>query len=57
VTHVETSWLAEMATETFSIEAMIRGYHVYQDSWDPAIREQIPCKREPGNLSHLSPLC
>jgi len=29
---------------------MVHGYHVYQDSWDAAIREQLPCKREPGNL-------
>ena len=46
---VETSWLAEMATDTFSIEAIVRGYHVKQDSWDAAIGEQLPCKREPGN--------
>jgi len=38
-----------MATETFSIEAMVCGYHVYQDSRDAAIKEQLPCKREPGN--------
>ena len=39
-----------MATETFIIEAMVRGYHVYQDSWDATIGKQLPCKREPGNL-------
>ena len=33
----------------FSIEAMVRGYHMYQDSWDAAIGEQLPCNREPGN--------
>jgi len=38
-----------MATETFSIEAKVRGYHMYQDSWDAAIREQLPCKRQPEN--------
>ena len=47
---VETSSRLSVATETFSIEAMVRGYHVYQDSWDADIGEQLPpCKREPGN--------
>ena len=33
-------------------EATVRGYHVYQDSWDgmqlSRIGEQLPCTREPG---------
>jgi len=33
VMRVETSRLAEMATDTFSIEAIVRGYHGKQDSW------------------------
>ena len=33
-----------VATKTFSIEAMVRGYPVHQDSWDAAIAEQLPCK-------------
>lgn len=37
------------STCTFSVEAMVRGYHVYQDHWDAAIGERLPCKREPGN--------
>jgi len=37
-----------MVTETLSIGAVVGGYQVYQDSWDPAIGEQLPCKREPG---------
>ena len=36
-------------TCTFSVEAMVHGYHVYQDSWEAAIGERLPCKREPGN--------
>ena len=31
---VETSSRLSLATEMFSIEAMVRGYHVYQDSWE-----------------------
>jgi len=35
-----------------NIEAMVCGYHVYRDSWDAAIGEQLPCKREPGNCNN-----
>lgn len=36
-------------TETFSVEAMVRGYHVYQEICDTALGEQLSCKRESGN--------
>ena len=39
---VETSSRLSLTTETFSIEAMVREYHVYQDSWDATIGEQLP---------------
>ncbi len=29
------------STETFSIEAIVCGYHVYQGIWDPALGEQL----------------
>ena len=32
----------------FSVETMVRGYHVYQDIWDPTLREHLTCKRELG---------
>ena len=35
---------------------MVRGYHVYQDSWDAAVGEQLPpckLKREPVNRKDL----
>ena len=35
--------LGTVATETISIEAMVRGHHVYQDSWDSAIK---PCTKD-----------
>ena len=28
---------------------MVRGYHVYQDLWDAAVRKQLPCERELSN--------
>ena len=34
---------------TFSIEAMVRGYHVYRGIWNAALGEQLPCQREPMN--------
>ena len=38
-----------MTTETFSVEAMVRGYHVYQNIWDADLGEQLSCWREPTN--------
>ena len=35
---------------TFEVEAMVRGYHAYQDSWDALIGEELVCAREPNNL-------
>ena len=35
---------------TFSVKAMVRGYHVYKSVWDAACDDNIlPCKREIGN--------
>ena len=33
----------------FSVQSMIRGYHVYQDEWDAVIGEVLHCRRESGN--------
>ena len=38
-----------MTTATFRVEAMVRGYHWYQNVWDAALEEQISCQREPTN--------
>ena len=35
--------------DTFNIEAMVRGYHVYRGIWNAALGEQLPCQREPMN--------
>ena len=34
---------------SFSVEAMVRGYHVYQDIWTAVVGEDFPCKKEAGN--------
>ena len=31
---------------TFDVQAMVRGYHVYQHVWDASIHEELPCARE-----------
>ena len=33
----------------YEMESCVRGYHVYKDLWDPSIREDILCEREPFN--------
>jgi len=35
--------------ETFSIEVMVRGYHVNKDIWDATLGEQQCCRKEPRN--------
>ena len=35
--------------QTFFLEAMVRGYHVYQAIWEAALLEELPCQREVGN--------
>ena len=39
-----------MATTTYKMEAMIRGYHVYTTVWDAQIGEELYCARETGNI-------
>ena len=34
---------------SFEIAAVVRGYHVYKDIWDPSIGEELVCARDPTN--------
>ena len=34
---------------SFSVDAMVRGYHAYQDIWTATVGEEFPCKREMSN--------
>ena len=50
--HVSTrvAYLARLLLSqmpTFEVEAMVRGYHAYQDSWDTLIGEELVWAREP----------
>ncbi len=31
---------------SFSVEAMVRGYHAYKDIWTAVVGEELPCQRE-----------
>ena len=41
--------MEEEAEEEFVIDSMVRGYHVYQDVWTPAVGERLQCVREEDN--------
>ena len=41
-------WVAAKMFE-FSVNSMVRGYHVYQEVWEVHISEVLPCVREVGN--------
>ena len=34
---------------SFSVEAVVRGYHAYKDIWVDVYGEELPCEREAGN--------
>ena len=34
---------------SLDVESFVRGYHAYQDIWDPQIGEVLPLVREPDN--------
>ena len=34
---------------SFSVEAVVRGYHAYKDIWAAVYGEELPCEREAGN--------
>ena len=39
--------MAEVTTHaTFSVESMVRGYHVYKDVRAASVGEHLPCRRE-----------
>ena len=35
---------------TYTIETIVRGYHVYQVVWEAAVGQVLPCQRERGNV-------
>ena len=37
----------------FTVDAMIRGYHVYKDVWDSEVGEMLSCEAERNNILRL----
>ena len=37
---------------SFSVEALEKGYHVYENIWTAVAGEEFSCMREPGNTFH-----
>ena len=43
-------FITGMTDNEFHVEAMVRGYHIYQSIWDAAVNgEVLSCYREVGN--------
>ena len=42
--------IASTEVASFSFEAFIRGYHAYEEQWEPWIGEVLPLERDPTNL-------
>ena len=40
----------ERCSSCFTVEAMVRGYHVYKDIWEAELDEELPCQKEPLNI-------
>lgn len=36
---------------SFTIAAMVRGYHIYRDIWQATVNEELACQREIGNAA------
>ena len=39
-----------MDADVFTVDTVVRGYHVYRAIWDGAIGEVLPCQRQQGNV-------
>ena len=48
-TETATSITVESA---FSVEAMVRGYHIYSDIWTAVVNEELHCRREPFSAAN-----
>ena len=39
----------KMEKTEYEVSSVVRGFHVYQQSWSPSLEEQLECLREAGN--------
>ena len=35
---------------TYTVETIVRGYHVYRAVWEAAVGQVLPCQQERGNV-------
>ena len=35
--------------EEFEVASVVRGYHIYKETWTPFLMENLECKWEEGN--------
>ena len=40
-----------MVESAFSVEAMVRGYHIYRDIWTAIVNEELRCRGELFNAA------
>ena len=43
-----------MAEHSFSVNSVIRGYHIYKEGWNAPVGQVLFCEREIGNCSDPS---
>ena len=48
--HARVRKIVGMASSRFTVESVIRGYHVFKSIWlNPVMEEELSCEREIGN--------
>ena len=46
---VNCHWQTMTAVDTYEVESMVRGYHIYRDVWEAAVGQTLQCQWEAGN--------
>ena len=39
-----------MSSYMYTVETVVRGYHMYKEVWDATIGQVLPCQKEHGNV-------
>ena len=40
----------ERRTSCFTVETMVRGFHIYKGIWENELDKELPCQKEPVNI-------
>ena len=46
---VSTNTNRRRSASWFAVEAVVKGYKAYKDSWDAVLGEEMPCQKDVGN--------